>query len=395
MTSEDRFRVLFDHSSDAHFIFDGGGVTDCNEATVRLLRCRDKSEVLALHPADLSPKYQPDGSLSAEKSARMDAIARERGWHRFEWVHKKRDGEEFPVEVVLNAVTIGGRPAFVAVWHDLTEVKRRQRELERLGAELEARNAELTHVNARMRADLEAAAEAQSALLPHEGFDVPGFAVEWLYKPSVELGGDLLNVMRLEGDLVGMYVLDVTGHGAASALLSVTASHFLSSLSDGEHHDVCLSCPSSTLRRLNRYFSRAKLSSRFFTLVYGVLDPRTRVFRYASAGHPPPLAVTREGETRALESSGIPVGLFEEAEYETRETTLAPGERLYLFSDGFYEERRLDGEEYGLERLRHFFAEMRHLPVRAAAARARTEIEQWTHPRPPQDDLSLLILEAQ
>ena len=58
----DRFRVLFEHSSDAHFIFDETGITDCNAATIELLKATDKSQVLALHPAVLSPEYQPTGA---------------------------------------------------------------------------------------------------------------------------------------------------------------------------------------------------------------------------------------------------------------------------------------------------------------------------------------------
>src|SRR6478672_10842094 len=84
-----RFRVLFEHSSDAHLIFDAGGITDCNPAAVRLLGAADRAEVLAVHPATLSPEYQPDGRRSDEKSREMDARARVNGWHRFEWVHRR------------------------------------------------------------------------------------------------------------------------------------------------------------------------------------------------------------------------------------------------------------------------------------------------------------------
>ncbi len=100
-TPADRFRILFDHSSDAHLILDETGITDCNDAAVALLKCHSKAEVLARHPRVLSPEFQPDGRLSIEKSKEMDAIACARGWHRFEWVHQKADGETFPVEVTL------------------------------------------------------------------------------------------------------------------------------------------------------------------------------------------------------------------------------------------------------------------------------------------------------
>ena len=119
----DRYRILFEHSSDAHFIFDETGITDCNDATIRLLGASDRNHVLALHPAVLSPEFQPDGRLSVEKAKEMDATARELGYHRFEWLHRKLDGEVFPVEVTLNPVEIEGKPALIVVWHDLTEIK--------------------------------------------------------------------------------------------------------------------------------------------------------------------------------------------------------------------------------------------------------------------------------
>jgi len=94
--SRDRFQILFDRSSDPHIIFDATGITDCNDAMIRLLGAPDKSRVLALHPAALSPEFQPDGRRSAEKSAEMDRIARTFGHHRFEWVHRRLDGKGGP-----------------------------------------------------------------------------------------------------------------------------------------------------------------------------------------------------------------------------------------------------------------------------------------------------------
>ena len=159
-TEGDRYRILFEHSSDAHFIFDETGITDCNDATIRLLRAKDKNQVLALHPAVLSPDCQPDGRLSIEKAKEMDATARVMGYHRFEWMHRKLDGEVFPVEVTLNPVKLDDRPAMIVVWHDLTEIKRAEAELRLRGRELESANRDLAAINHRMTQDLEAAAHA-------------------------------------------------------------------------------------------------------------------------------------------------------------------------------------------------------------------------------------------
>ena len=122
---QETFRVLFEQSSDAHLIFDErDGILDCNHAAVEMLRCRDKSEVLALHPAVLSPEFQPGGRRSMEKCVEMDALARRDGYHRFDWTHRRADGEDFPCEVTLTPVELRGRTLLLVVWHDLTDRKR-------------------------------------------------------------------------------------------------------------------------------------------------------------------------------------------------------------------------------------------------------------------------------
>ena len=121
--AEERFRVLFERSSDAHLLLADQGVIDCNRAAVDMLRCASKAELLGRHPATFSPDLQPDARCSMEKSREMDAIARREGYHRFEWMHRRVTGEDFPVEVTLNPVTLNGRHCLLVVWHDITSRK--------------------------------------------------------------------------------------------------------------------------------------------------------------------------------------------------------------------------------------------------------------------------------
>ena len=120
--AEDKFRVLFEKSSDAHLlVHEQGGVIDCNDAAVRMLRARDRSSLLGRHPSRLSPDRQPDGRPSAEKAAEVEAAARRDGFRRFDWWHRRFDGEVFPCEVTLTPVDLAGRSVLLVVWHDLTE----------------------------------------------------------------------------------------------------------------------------------------------------------------------------------------------------------------------------------------------------------------------------------
>lgn len=127
----EKFRALFECSSDAHLILGETGILDCNAAAIAMLRADSKEQVLRVHPAVLSPEVQPDGRRSLEKSVEMDRTAYERGSHSFEWVHRRMTGEDFPVEVTLTPVILPGEPRVLLVaWHELTLRKQREAALE-------------------------------------------------------------------------------------------------------------------------------------------------------------------------------------------------------------------------------------------------------------------------
>ena len=121
--SDERFRLLFERSTDAHMLYDAQGIIDCNEATLRMLKVRSRDALVGRRPAELSPMRQPDGRLSIVVGAQMRERARVTGNHRFEWTHRRDDGSEFAVEVTLTPLKLHGRAVMLAVWHDITERK--------------------------------------------------------------------------------------------------------------------------------------------------------------------------------------------------------------------------------------------------------------------------------
>jgi PAS domain S-box-containing protein len=118
--------AMFNSSTAPNLVFDEGGILDCNSAAVQILGAASKEEILAHHPAHFSPEHQPDGRLSKDKSVEMDRLARQTGCHRFEWLHRKMDGTEFPVEVTLTPVIWGDKSALLVLWVDLSEKKMRE-----------------------------------------------------------------------------------------------------------------------------------------------------------------------------------------------------------------------------------------------------------------------------
>ena len=133
----DPYREFFERSADAILIIDGGAFVDCNQATVDMLRARNREHILNTHPSELSPPFQPDGSDSFTKANEMIAIALELGSNRFEWAHVRADGEVFPVEVLLTAMPRGDGWILHVVWRDITARKQLEEHL-RLTQKMEA-----------------------------------------------------------------------------------------------------------------------------------------------------------------------------------------------------------------------------------------------------------------
>ena len=119
--SENIFRRVFNESADPILLLDETGFTNCNAATVSILGYSTKKELLNKRPWELSPEKQPDGLFSSIKAEMMINEAIEKGYNRFEWIHKKKDGSDLPVEVMLTSIQLKGKPILYTVWRDITE----------------------------------------------------------------------------------------------------------------------------------------------------------------------------------------------------------------------------------------------------------------------------------
>ncbi len=120
---EPLFRQLFEESTDAILLIENGVFIDCNQAAVRMMGCRSKDELLALHPSRLSPACQPDGQSSLDKGNAMISLALQQGSYQLEWVYRRLDGEAFWVEVLLNRIENGGRQILHCTWREIGDRK--------------------------------------------------------------------------------------------------------------------------------------------------------------------------------------------------------------------------------------------------------------------------------
>ena len=184
------------------------------------------------------------------------------------------------------------------------------------------------------------------------------------YRPAADIGGDFIHTWTDDNDRFHLALIDVTGHGLASAMTVARIHGEIERLRD-EHPDEG---PARMLSRLNRYFQRLLSRHRLFaTAVFITIDPRSGEMRYASAGHPPVFVRSRAG-VRELESTTFLLGAVDNATFGEEEVSmyLEEGDRVVLFTDGAYDAKNPRGERFGLDRLREI--------LRRPAAPA-----SWTH----------------
>ena len=132
------YKKLFETSNDAIMLLNDKGFFDCNEATLRMFGYHTKEEFCGKSPSDHSPPTQPDGRNSMEKADEYVRLAHEKGKNFFEWVHRRKSGEDFPADVLLTPVFYSGKTVILATVRDISERKRVEEERNRLAAIVES-----------------------------------------------------------------------------------------------------------------------------------------------------------------------------------------------------------------------------------------------------------------
>lgn len=273
--------------------------------------------------------------------------------------------------------------------------------IRRLQQSLARANEELEASNQRMMRALKAAARVQRALLPRKLPDTDAARFAWRYRPCDELGGDSLNIFPLDDAHVGLYVLDVSGQGIPAALFaatiarSLTPSGNLASVVAATNNtdESAMASPVEVAKRLNMLYPMDSKAMLNFTVTYGVLDTDTHRFRFASAGHPGPTLVRADQPPEIFEASGAPIGIMDDADYEETAIELRPGDRLYLHSDGLYEQRNSQGEQFGKERLQAVLDDAQSMTLEASIDTLLDEVTAWRGGAQLSDDVAIVAVE--
>jgi len=344
------------------------------------------------------------------------------GFEVLEILRRDRPATDLPVimatakdnsEDIVHALGLGANdyvtkpidyPVVVARIATQVALKRAVEQVRQLERRLADRNRDLESVNARMSRDLRAAARVQESLLPRSAPEVAGLSFSWAFRPCDELAGDGLGAIKLDDDRAALYILDVSGHGVASSLLSVSLGRLLSPPSDassilirgGEADDrLDPIAPAEVASRLNRLFPFEAATEQYSTLVYGILDAASGEFRYTLAGHPAPILLPAGGGPRVLPGRGYPIGLAEARQpYGEWAEPVAPGDRIFLFSDGIPEAVDPGGDPFGMGRLLARIEAGRPEPLCSVVNELVGKIEAWSGASGVRDDVSMLAVEV-
>jgi predicted ATPase len=187
--------------------------------------------------------------------------------------------------------------------------------------------------NERMRDDFAAGVKYVLGCIPPP-MDGP-VSIDWRYVPSSNLGGDTIGYHWINDDHLALYLIDVTGHGLDSALLSVTIANVLRS---GSLIDTDMRRPDQVLAKLNDAFPSAQHGQKYFTAWYGVYKRSTGLLTWSGGGHHPSILLVQGArDPILLPSSGMMIGVMSGQEYPAESCEVAAGARLLIFSDGVFE----------------------------------------------------------
>jgi serine phosphatase RsbU (regulator of sigma subunit) len=270
-------------------------------------------------------------------------------------------------------------------FHDLTE---KNKQLQTAYDELKAAQAQLVEKE-RLERELQVAADIQLSILPDQLPKVDGFNFGARILPARQVGGDLYDVFLLKDEKVGVVIGDVADKGVPSAIFMARAHALIMA-----EADMGLTA-GDVMRVVNRHITRLQKSTQFVTVLYGILDLKTREFSYARAGHEPPLLLHPDGTVERIpHSSGMALGLWDAITLDERTVVLPQGSTFLLFTDGLTDCRDTLGEPFGLQRIKETLADLSNVNAQQACDHLLETLMSFQDGSKQDDDVTLVAIHA-
>jgi len=271
-----------------------------------------------------------------------------------------------------------GRKMFLIIIYDVTDIEQQKNELITKQKQLDR--------------DLESAAAIQQSLLPARSPQIDNIQIAWEFEPCEQIGGDIFNIHHMDEGKVGLYMLDVCGHGVPAALISVAVSQFLNS-GDGLLGNNCeLVSPDTVLNKLDQAFPFERFDS-FFSIICMTLDLHQGLLTYSCAGHPPPVLARSDGALEILDHRGPSIGFGCESPIGQHTVQMQTGDKIMLYTDGVLESRNTKEDLFGKSRFYNVLKKHHHEPIRKMVDAVYANVNEFRHQTKPDDDISILGVE--
>ena len=309
--------------------------------------------------------------------------------------------------LALNAVHFGAQDYLIKGQVDGQLLGRAMRyaiERKRMTEQLHRYAAELREKNAQLESDFSMAREIQQIFLPNQYPTFPHSVApeesllkfSHRYISAAAVGGDFFDIFAITDTTAGVFICDVMGHGMRAALITAIMRGLTEELMPVAAH------PGKFLTEINRSLRTILRRTRepfLATAFYGVADAESGELRFANAGHPSPFRLQRNSnEVRPLKvydsRHGPALGLFERTNYTTCRCPLAPGDLIFLFTDGVYEVTNAQGEEFGQEKLLDVVRRRIRFPAEQLFTELLSEVQKFSGGEEFEDDVCLVGLEV-
>ena len=247
---------------------------------------------------------------------------------------------------------------------------------------LEARDRLVT-----IKRELEVATEVQQSVLPPNRSTSDTHDIQALMIPAREIGGDFYNFFSLDETTVGLVIADVSGKGIPAALFTMVTQMLLKNTAKN------FMSPARCLSDVNELLAENNDACVFVTVFYGLLDLRDGTFRYCNGGHNPPRLMRSDAGIEELPTTGnVVLGVFPGHDYVDSEVRLAPGDSLFLYTDGITEAQNAHNEEFGEERLDAALASLKQAGTHDVTNGVVEAVHRFVAGAPQSDDITCITL---
>ncbi len=291
----------------------------------------------------------------------------------------RKDGTEFPVEIGLSLID---NEEEVLVMSTIIEITARK------AAEQQIRQAQVSLAIAQN--EIRIAQQIQATLSPSAPIKSDDFEVTGFCLPADKVGGDYFDYFFRNEAQLDMVIADVSGHSIGPALFMVETRSAMRAQTN------LLATPAETLGVLNSFlFNDLDQSDYFITLFYLQVDINKHQVRFANAGHPPPLLLSRsQQKLKELDTEGLILGVKKEVVFEEKTTILAKGDLILFYTDGIIEAENQNKEFFGLGRVKAVLLQKAHEPPQIIIDSLLAALQQFCQRTSFDDDITLMIFKC-